>query len=268
MELRTGPGEDLRLLRAHLAGGGWVDSALLLGGVEQDQSVVDGGVEHGGEQDVDLGDGVGGQWLPVAGPVAASGRLELSIVGGDPGGGELVELDCAEVGRHVVAEDLLVALDRGVLQAQRGDPVFGVLADGGGLGLEPRVGLLLRQGLCEHSLRLVEALEPAAGEPRVAELGPFGVYGDVDLELPTLAALGCVPRDGSGVPGPRTPERRSGHVTPTGRPCRHGVRAGRRGRAREAGREQHRDVRGRRPSAPRRCRGAPGCPCRPRCTAP
>ena len=32
---------------------------FLFGGVDQDQTVIDGGVEHGGEQDVDLGDSVG-----------------------------------------------------------------------------------------------------------------------------------------------------------------------------------------------------------------
>ena len=272
VELRAGPGDDLGFLGADLVGGGWVDGALLLGGVDQDQPVIDRGVEKGGEQDVDLGDGVGRQRLAVAGLVAAAGGLELSVVGRDPGGREHVDTDRAEVGGEVVADDLLVAGDGGVLQPKPGDPMFGVLADGGGLDLEASVGLLLPQGLCEYSLCLLEALEAAAGDAGVAVLGSLGVLGDIDLELPTLAAPGCVGRDRSGVSGPRTPDRLPGprlvgHVRPTRRRCRHEGRAGHRGRARGAGREQRRDVHGMRPSAARRSRGASGCPGRPRCTA-
>ncbi|HYO85851.1 MAG TPA: hypothetical protein VES01_05260 [Dermatophilaceae bacterium] len=138
-ELFAGPGNDLGLLRADLAGPGRVDGARLLRGVEQDQPVVDGSVKHRGEQDVDLGNGVGRQRLAEARLVLPPGGLQLAVVSGDAGGGELVDAERAEVRRDVVAQDLLVALDGGVLKSQASDPVVGVLGDGRGLGLEPRV---------------------------------------------------------------------------------------------------------------------------------
>ena len=44
----------------------------------------------------------------------------------DPGGGELVEPDRAELGLDVVADDLLVALDRGCRELQARRPLIRV----------------------------------------------------------------------------------------------------------------------------------------------
>lgn len=84
-------------------------------------AVVDCGVEHGCEQDVDLGDGVGRQRFAESGLVLAARYLQLAVVGGDPGCGELVDVQLAEVGRDVVAQDLSVTVDGRVLQPQLED---------------------------------------------------------------------------------------------------------------------------------------------------
>ena len=164
-----------------MRGSGWTWAgygARLLRGVEQDQPVIHGGVEHRGEQDVDLRDGVGRQRLAEAGLVLAPRGLQLAVVRGDAGGGELVDADRAKVGRDVVSQDLLVTLDGRVLQPQGGDPVVGVLADGRRLGLEPRLEPLLLERLVERALCFVETLETTSGQPGVAELGALGVLGD------------------------------------------------------------------------------------------
>jgi hypothetical protein len=152
-------------------------------------TVLDRGVQDRAEHDVNLVDAVGRERLPVPDLVRAAVLLQVAVVPGDPGCGELVEPDLPELRGDVVADDLPVALDRGVREFQPRDPLVGIDADERHFAGE----LLVLLALLQSVVGLVGAGEPGAGEPARAELGVLGVLGvfeDVDLESPPLA-LAC-----------------------------------------------------------------------------
>ena len=150
-------------------------------------------------------DRVGRQWLSLAVFVVAAVVFEVAVVAGDPGGGELVEPDRAELGADVVADDLLVPLDRGRRELEARRPLIRVGTNGRHLVAELLVLLPLLQRLLQGVVGLVGAGEPGTGEPARSHLGVFGVFQDVDLEPPPLPLIGVVGLDRAGLPGAGAP---------------------------------------------------------------
>src|SRR5690606_5527848 len=112
LQLLGRPRRDLGLLRPHLAGLRWFHGALLLRRVHRQVPVVDRRVEGRAEHDMHLVDAVGRERLSFAVLVTAAVVFEVAVVARDPCRGELVEPDTTELRADVVADDLLVPLDR------------------------------------------------------------------------------------------------------------------------------------------------------------
>lgn len=146
-------------------------------------------------------DTIGREGLALAVFVLAAVLLLLPVVGADAGCGEL---ELAEIGGDVVADDLPVPLDSGVRQPQARCPVIGLDGEGGHLAEELLVLRLLLQRLGECGLCFFEVGEPTTGDSLLAQLWLLGVDEHINLEFPPLALAGLVVAERSLVPGAET----------------------------------------------------------------
>jgi len=151
--------------------------------------VVCRGIEDRAEDDVHLMNRVGRQRFALAVLILAAVVFEVAVVARDPGDGELVKPDAAKLREDVVADDLLVALDRGRRELHARRPLTRIRTNGGHLVSELLVLLALLQRLLQGVVGFVGARESGTGEAAHPHLGVFGAVQGVVLEPPPPALI-------------------------------------------------------------------------------